>query len=73
MSDLSVAEIALGSGALVTLVAYVTLIFVPAWVSYGRWWERVAAGFMTLLFLASLLGVGIGIGAAIFWTYDHWA
>ena len=73
MSELSVAEIALGAGALVTLVAYVALIFIPAWVSYGRWWERISAGVMTLFILASLLGVGIGIGAAIFWTYDHWA
>lgn len=73
MSELSVAEIALGAGALVTLVAYVALIFVPAWVSYGRWWERIGAGFMTLFILASLVGLGVVIGAAIFWTYDHWA
>ena len=73
MSELSVAEIALGAGALVTLVAYVALIFAPAWVSYGRWWERIGAGFMTLFILASLVGLGIVIGAAIFWTYDHWA
>jgi hypothetical protein len=73
MSDLSVAEIALGAGALVTLVAYVALIFIPAWASYGRWWERIGAGFMTLFILASLVGLGVVIGAAIFWTYDHWA
>jgi hypothetical protein len=73
MSHLSVAEIALGVGGLVALVAYFALIFVPAWVSYGRWWERAAAGFMTLFILATLLGIGIGLGAAIFWTYDHWA
>jgi len=73
VSDLSVAEIALGAGGLVALAAYVALIFVPAWTSYGRWWERIAAGFMTLFILATLLGIGVGIGAAIVWTYDNWA
>jgi O-antigen ligase len=73
MSDLSTAEIALGAGGIVALAAYVVLIFVPAWGSYGRWWERIAAGFMTLFILATLLGIGVGVGAAIFWTYDHWA
>lgn len=72
MSHLSVTEIALGAGGLVALAGYVTLIFVPAWVSYGRWWERIAAGFMTLFILATLLGIGVGIGAAIVWTYDNW-
>jgi hypothetical protein len=73
MPHLSVVEIALLAGGLVALVAYVSLIFVPAWVSYGRWWERIAAGFMTLFILATLLGIGVGMGAAIVWTYDHWA
>ena len=73
VSDLSVPEIALGAGGLVAFAAYVVLIFVPAWTSYGRWWERTAAGFMTLFILATLLGIGVGIGAAIVWTYDNWA
>jgi hypothetical protein len=73
VSDLSVPEIALGAGGLVALAAYVSLIFIPAWTSYGRWWERAAAGFMTLFIFATLLGIGVGIGAAIVWTYDHWA
>ena len=73
VSDLSVPEIALGAGGLVALAAYVSLIFIPAWTSYGRWWERAGAGFMTLFILATLLGIGVGIGAAIVWTYDHWA
>ena len=73
MPRLSVTEIALGSGGLIALLGYVTLIVVPAWGSYGRWWERIAASFMTLFILATLLGLGIGIGAAIVWTYDNWA
>ena len=73
LSQLSATEIALGAGGLVALAAYVGLIAIPAWTSYGRWWERIAAGFMTLFILATLLGIGVGIGAAIVWTYDNWA
>jgi hypothetical protein len=73
MSHLSVTEIALGAGGLVALAAYAGLILVPAWTSYGRWWERICASFMTLFILATLVGIGVGIGAAIVWTYDNWA
>ena len=65
LTKLTVPEIAIGVGALVALVAYVALIVIPAWTSYGRWWERIAASFMTLFILASLVGIGAGIGGLI--------
>jgi hypothetical protein len=65
LTQLSTTEIAIGAGALIALVAYAVLIVVPAWTSYGRWWERIAASFMTLFILASLVGVGAGIGGLI--------
>ena len=73
LSQLSATEIALGAAGLVALVAYVGLIAIPAWTSYGRWWERAGAVFMSLFILATLLGVGVGVGAVIVWTYDQWA
>jgi hypothetical protein len=73
LSQLSVTEIALGAGGLVAFIAYVGLIALPAWTSYGRWWERAGAVFMSLFILATLLGIGVGIGAAVVWTYDQWA
>ena len=73
LSQLSVTEIALGVGGLIAFIAYVALIVIPAWTSYGRWWERIGAAFMTLFILATLLGIGVGIGAAVVWTYDQWA
>jgi hypothetical protein len=70
---LTTTTIAIGAGGLITLVAYAVLIVVPAWGSYGRWWERFAASFMTLFILATLIGAGVGIGAAIVWSWDRWA
>ena len=73
LPDLTPTTIAVGAGGLVALIAYGTLIVVPAWTSYGRWWERVAASFMTLFILATLVGIGAGIGAGLVWTWDRWA
>jgi hypothetical protein len=73
LTQLTTTQIAVGGGCLVALVAYGVLIVAPAWASYGRWWERFAASFMTLFILATLAGVGAGIGAAIVYTWNTWA
>lgn len=61
----------MAAGVIVT--GYVAYILVPALDAYGRLWERVAAGFLTLFILAALLGVGLSIGFSIFWFYDNYA
>jgi hypothetical protein len=73
LTTLTPTQISVGAGALVALVAYGVLIVAPAWASYGRVWERVAASFMTLFILASLVGLGAGLGAFIVWSWDRWA
>jgi hypothetical protein len=65
LTKLTVTEIAIGAGGLIAFVAYVVFIVAPAWGSYGRWWERIAASFMTLFILATLVGIGAGIGGLI--------
>jgi hypothetical protein len=62
----------IGAGA-IALAGYVAFILAPAWASYGRVWERVAASFLTLFMLVTLLGMGTGIGFAIVWFYDQYA
>ena len=66
-------EIVLALSAPLAVAAYVGLILVPAWTSYGRWWERLAATFLTFYIVAALVGVGAAIGFGIIWTYDEWA
>ena len=65
LNKLTVTEIAIGVGGLIAFVTYAVLIVAPAWGSYGRWWERIAASFMTLFILATLVGIGAGIGGLI--------
>jgi hypothetical protein len=58
---------ACGIGA---LSAFVTLIAYPAWTSYSKTWERVAASFLSLFVLAALIMVGALGGAAIAYYWD---
>ena len=54
------------------LTSYVVFIVVPAWASYGRGWERVAASFLTLFMLATLVGVGVAAGYGVVRAYEYW-
>ena len=66
-------EIVVALSAPLVIAAYVGLIVVPAWTSYGRWWERFAASFLTLYIFVAMVGIGVAIGLGIIWTYDQWA
>jgi hypothetical protein len=71
--ELSTTELVIVLAGALTLVCYVALILVPAVRCYGRAWEKLAAGVLTLYVLGTLLGVGAAIGLAIVWTYDTYA
>jgi len=70
--NLTTTEMALALAAGVVGAGYIAFILVPAWESYGRLWERLAAGFLTLFTLATLLGIGSAIGLLIVWSYDRY-
>jgi hypothetical protein len=73
VTDVSPLQIVLASGAVVAIAAYLGLILAPAWSSYGRLWEKMAASFLTLYILVTLLAVGAVIGLAVVWSYDRFA
>jgi len=52
------------------IAAFLAFIAYPAWMSYSRIWERVAAGFLSLFVLVSLVLVGALGGAAIAYYWD---
>jgi hypothetical protein len=59
-----------GGGAVVFGVSlYAGLILVPAWTSYSRLWERLAATVLSLYVLAVLVGAGVAgaLAAVYFW------
>jgi hypothetical protein len=60
-----------GIAALVSLVAWVVLILVPAWSSYWRMRERVLAVVMSLYVLVAFVGMGACAGALFLYYYDR--
>ena len=71
--DLSVLNIGLAAACGVIVAGYVAYILLPAVKSYGRIWERIAAGVLTLFMLGTLLGIGLSIGLSVVWFYDKYA
>jgi hypothetical protein len=59
-----------GIAGLISLAAFVGLILVPALSSYGRLWEKAAAGVLSLFVLAALILIGVVVGLAVVYYYN---
>lgn len=68
--ELSLLNIGIALAGGIAFLGYVVFLLVPACLCYGRLWERVAAGFLTLFMLAALLGIGLAIGISVVYFYD---
>jgi hypothetical protein len=62
-----------GIAGLITLAAFIGLILVPALSSFGRIWEKAAAGFLSLFVLAALILAGVVVGLAVVYYYNDLA
>ncbi len=71
MSNTSITYLVGACAGVFSLAAYGAYILVPAWTSYSRAWQRVAAAFLSLYVLAAFVGLGLGLGAAIIWFWDR--
>ncbi|HTU79692.1 MAG TPA: hypothetical protein VMF09_13120 [Solirubrobacteraceae bacterium] len=64
MSRTQINDVVAAAAGLMCLALFAGLIVVPAWSSYSRVWERVAATVLSLYVLAVLVGVGV-VGALV--------
>jgi hypothetical protein len=60
-----------GVTALISLVAWVMLIVIPAWGSYWRLRERVLAVVMSVYTLAAFVVMGGVVGGVFLYYYDR--
>lgn len=58
-----------GGATLISLTAFVGLILAPALGSFGRWWEKMGAVFLSLFVLAALVMVGIALGLILVFDF----
>jgi hypothetical protein len=59
-----------GAAGLASVTAFVGLILVPALGSYGRVWEKLVAGVLSLFVLAALVLAGFALGLFVFYNWD---
>ncbi len=72
--DLTTTELAIALAAALVGAGYIAFILIPAVLAYGRVWEKLAAAFLTLFILLTLVGAGGALGFAVVWSYDqYWA
>jgi hypothetical protein len=69
MSNTDITDLVAVCAGVFGLALYVGLILVPAWGSYTRVWERVAATVLSLYVLAVFVGAGVLVALAVvyFW------
>jgi hypothetical protein len=69
MTRSQINEVVAAGAGLVSLLLYGGLILRPAWTSYSRMWERLAATVLSLYVLAVLVGAGVvgALAAVYFW------
>ena len=65
VAEISTEYLLFGGAALISLLAFVGLILVPALSSFGRVWEKAAASFLSLFVLVALILIGIALGLVI--------
>lgn len=69
MSTTAITDLIAVCAGVFGLALYVGLILMPAWSSYSRTWERLAAAALSLYVLAVFVGAGV-LGALLvvyFW------
>ena len=71
MTDRQITYAVVGAAALISLIAWVLLVAVPAWTSYWRLRDRLVAVTLSLYILAAFVLAGGGVGAAVLWYYDR--
>jgi hypothetical protein len=71
MSNDTLTYVIAGTAAGISVIAWAALVLVPAWTSYSRVWERLAATVLSLYVLAAFALAGTALGATILWYYDE--
>jgi hypothetical protein len=71
MSNTSITYLVGACAGVFSVTAFTAWVLVPAWTSYSRAWERVAAVFLSFYVFAAFVGVGIAGGAAVIWFWDR--
>ena len=59
-----------GAAGAISVIAWLTLVVVPAWKSYWRLRDRLLATVLSVYVLAAFVLAGAGVGAAALWYFS---
>jgi uncharacterized membrane protein (GlpM family) len=59
-----------GVAGLISVIAWLTLVVVPAWRSYWRVRDRLVATLLSVYVLAAFVLAGAGVGGAFLWYFS---
>jgi hypothetical protein len=71
MTDRQITYVVVGAAAVISLIAWVALVAVPAWTSYWRLRDRLVAVLLSVYILAAFVLAGAALGAGVLWYYDR--
>jgi hypothetical protein len=71
MSDRQITYLVVGAAGVISLIAWLALVAVPAWASYWRLRDRLVAVVLSVYVLAAFVLAGAGVGAVVLWYYDR--
>jgi hypothetical protein len=59
-----------GAAVVISVIAWLLLVVVPAWKSYWRVRDRLVATLLSVYVLAAFMLAGAGVGAAVLWYFS---
>jgi hypothetical protein len=71
MTDRQITYLVVGAAGVLSLIAWLILVAIPAWTSYWRLRDRLVAVLLSVYVLAAFVLAGAGVGAAVLWYYDR--
>ena len=71
MTDRQITYVVVGAAAVISLIAWVALVVVPAWTSYWRLRDKFVAVLLSVYILAAFVLAGAAVGAGVLWYYDR--
>ena len=70
MDSLTTTYVIIAAACAIGLSLFAVWILAPAWTSYGRTWERLAAAVLSIFVLAAFVSTGVGLGLVIVYEWD---
>lgn len=71
MSNQTWTYVVAGTAAGLSLIAWATLVLLPAWTSFSKLWERLVAVVLSVYVLAAFALAGALLGGGFLWYFDQ--